>query len=240
MIYFLSLVITNVMVYYPLNYFIYDYTTKKGVTRVTIHELKPGDHIFYITPIKVPIIFKNQQIAENSHHAIFVGEQDIDGVSTPSIVHNTGYRHIVIDPVSKFTNHTLYRIEHADVPNKDAIVNRCMDAFRSKKYPKFAVLSANCEHFANYCVFGKAFSKQTRPFEIAGAAALGVGVTAAALVHHNKQKKLIRGGGSRRTTSKSQSRKMRRKSRRRKTSRKSRQPSRRASIGSRSRRAVKR
>lgn len=197
--------------------------------------VKTGDHIFYITPIKVPIIFKNQQIAENSHHAIFVGEQNIKGVLTPSIVHNTGYRHIVIDPVSKFTNHTLYRIEHADVPDKDAIMNRCMDAFRSKKYPKFTVLSANCEHFANYCVFGKAFSKQTRPFAIAGTAALGVGVTAAALVHHNKQQKLIRGGGSRRTTSKSQSRKMRRKSRCRRTIRKSR----RASIGSRSRRAVK-
>lgn len=44
------------MVYYPLNYFIYDYTTKT-VTRVTISDLKPGDHIFYTHTIKVPNIF---------------------------------------------------------------------------------------------------------------------------------------------------------------------------------------
>ena len=180
------------MVFNPLTYLMYDYVTKTGVTPVTADDLKPGDHIFVLTPVKVG----QTQIAQFSHHAVFVGPQNIGGIAKPSIVH-LNPPVVVMKPVERLSNkYQLYRIEHADVPNKHAIVQRCIDALKPNNYPKFNYLTGNCEHFANYCVFGKPFSNQIWPLKVAGASALGVGVAAAAVLLH--QKKLRGGGGGRR------------------------------------------
>ena len=167
-----------------MSFLLYDYSRKKGVYPVEVSSLHPGDHIMVLTPVQVG----GQKLAQFSHHAIFVGDKFIGGVLTPSFVHSNPGDNVVLRPLERLTSrYDLFRVDHDDAPDKNAIVQRCLNALHTNTYPKFSVLSANCEHFANYCVYGKSFSKQIRRLKIA-AAVLGAGVGAAALVHYKKQK----------------------------------------------------
>jgi hypothetical protein len=152
------------MGFYPLTYLMYDYLSQPGVSRVTAAELEPGDHVFVVTPLNVGA----HRVGHFTHHAIFVGPHDVRGVRTPAIVHLTP-RVVVARPVERLSaRYHLYRVAHDDVADKDAIVARCRDAAKPNRYAAFNVLTSNCEHFANFCVYGRSFSRQIRrPLKVA-------------------------------------------------------------------------
>lgn len=44
--------------------------------------------------------------------------------------------------------------------SNDMVVKRAMRVLKSQNFGSYNLLTNNCEHFANYCVFGKKFSEQ--------------------------------------------------------------------------------
>lgn len=99
------------------------------------------------------------------HHAIYIGNDEVVQFGYPSDIFNESQKNIKIirSPISEFLNNgflevRIYNLKEKKLKRKDLeIVQIALSKIGEGNYN---ILQNNCEHFANFCVFGKKTSSQ--------------------------------------------------------------------------------
>ena len=236
-------------------FFDYRYAAGKGnivsVDKVTDEKtLVPGDHIFYTKVTFAKFGEYRIQPEFMSHHAVYVGLQDISGENVNAVVHLDNDNGITLPnliPLNTFfktandRNADVFVIMYKDRLSLKDAVDRCMKVIENPSW-EFNRFSKNCEMLATYCVLGdeQSASKQVEAFKrtgyAIGASALGAAGLAlgAKALRAGAMQKSRKSNRSKRSKSKTKTTK---RSKRTKTTKRSRKPRTKRSRRSRSRRS---